>query len=317
MSSTSNAAKSRPYLHPNESPGLNAGIYVIGIVVFYILQVVGAFVMAGLLAVHVGNTPQIGTAELELFYSNPNFEHIYMNPNLGLCLLILPFFIILIGMYFWLKYVHKRSLLSVITVSDYVDYNRLCFGFGIWFFLSMLMEAIVYFVLGSSLQFDFELKNFIPLIVIAFFLLPIQILVEELWTRGYLLQGLAKTNLRKIIMIIISTAFFALLHAGNPEISKYGFLPMMTYYIIAGATLAIMTIMDDRLELAIGVHWATNFFGAVIINYEASALQTASLFNTDTSNPLLISVLWFFSALLFLYLCQRKYRWSSFRLLLK
>ncbi len=317
MSSTEDATELRPYLQPSESPRLNLGIYIIGVVIFYVLQIIGALIMAGLLAMHVRKTPNVGTTELDQFYSNPNFETIYMNPNLGLCLLILPFLVILIGMYLWLKHVHKRSLLSMITADKNFDFKRLFFGFGTWFLLSVIMEVFVHFSLGSSIDFNLDLQNFVLLLLIALFLLPIQILVEELWTRGYLLQGLAKTKLRKIIMIMISTAFFALLHSSNPEISKYGFLPMMTYYIVAGASLAIMAVMDDRLELAIGVHWATNFFGAVIINYEASALQTASLFNTDTSDPLLIASLWLVSALLFLYLCKRKYNWTAFSQLLK
>jgi membrane protease YdiL (CAAX protease family) len=90
---------------------------------------------------------------------------------------------------------------------------------------------------------------------------------------------------------------------------------MMMYYIVAGLLLAVMTIMDDRLELALGVHWATNLFGTVFVNYESSALQTHSLVKTGESNPYLVSMFLSISAIVFLFVCSKKYNWKPFKIL--
>ena len=70
--------------------------------------------------------------------------------------------------------------------------------------------------------------------------------------------------------------------------------------------------MDDSLELALGVHFATNFYGAVFLSYEGSALQTDTIFKSGEVNPNLMLIILVVMSIIFLYLCSRKYNWESF-----
>jgi len=86
---------------------------------------------------------------------------------------------------------------------------------------------------------------------------------------------------------------------------------MMFYYIGAGVFLGLITIWDDRLELALGVHAATNFLGAVFMGYTGAAIQTESLFKTDALNVVQMVIAFYIGAIIFTLICKRKYGWSK------
>jgi len=124
-------------------------------------------------------------------------------------------------------------------------------------------------------------------------------------------SGILNRNF-KIIPLIITAILFGLIHSMNPEIEKYGFGIMQLYYISAGLVLGIMTIMDDGLELALGVHAATNFTGAVFVGYDGAAIQTNSLLKTSNLNPTFMALGFIVISLIFLTILKYKYQWSSF-----
>ena len=92
---------------------------------------------------------------------------------------------------------------------------------------------------------------------------------------------------------------------------------MQSYYISAGLVLGILTIMDDGLELALGVHAATNFTGAVFVGYEGAAIQTDSLFLTNELNPTFMLIGFVIVSIIFLIVCKYKYGWSGFNKILE
>ena len=116
----------------------------------------------------------------------------------------------------------------------------------------------------------------------------------------------------KIIPLILTSVLFGLVHGGNPEVQKFGLGIMMTYYILAGLFLGILTLMDNRLELALGVHAATNITGAVFVGYEGAALQTDSVLKSIELNPLIMTIGFIVMALIFIIVAKKKYNWGSF-----
>ena len=70
----------------------------------------------------------------------------------------------------------------------------------------------------------------------------------------------------------------------NPELDS-GFLLVALYYFGFGAFLAWVSLRDGTLELAIGAHAANNLFGAIVLGFEGSALNTPSLFYADRFVP--------------------------------
>ena len=80
--------------------------------------------------------------------------------------------------------------------------------------------------------------------------------------------------------------------------------------------LGILTIMDDRLKLALGVHAATNFAGAVFVGYDGGAITTDSMFVSHALNPLHMVIGFYIIATIFLLATSKKYKWSSFKKLI-
>jgi membrane protease YdiL (CAAX protease family) len=104
------------------------------------------------------------------------------------------------------------------------------------------------------------------------------------------------------------------MHGANPEIKEYGFGVMMVQYIFLGLVFGFMTIMDDGIELAMGVHAVNNLLGAVLVNYKGSALQTYALFEITELDPAKEILPLILSGIALLAVFAYKYKWN-FRIL--
>ena len=97
------------------------------------------------------------------------------------------------------------------------------------------------------------------------------------------MQGIALKTRNPLIPVLVSSILFMLPHLLNPEVAQNP-LVLTTFYFLFGLFLALITIKDNGLELAIGVHAANNLFIVLIANYSTSALPSSSIF-TSTLNP--------------------------------
>src|SRR6185503_3866353 len=127
--------------------------------------------------------------------------------------------------------------------------------------------------------------RFFQFAVMVLLLTPIQSATEELVFRGYLMQGLSLVTRRPVGIAVASSIVFAIPHLLNPEVHRLGLLVMAANYFAIGMLLAIVTLRDGRLELAIGLHVANNVFLALVANYEGSALTTESIFTSRNLDP--------------------------------
>jgi len=299
----------------NANKGINHfAYYVIGVLITLIGYFIGQIPLI-LVSFYAVDKYDISTKVFNEFEKTINFELLNIDKNVGFVILILMFAFGTLGLWVALK-IQKKSFLHMITPKSTIDLGRIFFGFVFWLGLGILGELISYGFQPNEYVFQFSGPNFFILLLIAIFLLPIQTSFEEFFFRGYIMQGLSNLMKNKIHIIIVSSILFAALHGTNPEVKEYGIGIMMTYYIIAGAFLAVIVIMDGRLELALGVHAATNFFGAVLVSYEGSVLQTDSLFKTSEISPALMTFSFAITALIFLYFCSKRYQWPPFSSLL-
>lgn len=293
-------------------------------IVFYLLGIVVTFgayflgqVPLGIVGYFAIKNNKIGSVSFEKFVATMDFSLLGINSNIGLILLILMFVFAMVGLYFAIKIHKKRFTDFIYPEGEKLDTKRVLFGFGLWFVLGLVGELISYFSSPGEYVFQFNFAAFFPLLIICILLLPIQTSFEELFFRGYLMQGLALLSKHKLVVMLITSILFALVHGTNPEIKEYGIGIMMTYYISAGFFLALITVMDGRLELALGVHAATNFYGAVISSYGGGVLQTDSLLKTSSIDPNAMTIAFIVTAAIFVYICARKYQWRPFTYLLE
>ena len=217
---------------------------------------------------------------LEDLNANGGMPDLYasgLNQNLVFVLLLMMFIVAMIALYYGVNRLHKRSMLTVATARPQIDWNRVLFGFGVWMSFSIILEACAYFEDPTNYIWQWQPVQFIILLIISLSLLPIQTSFEELFVRGYLLQGIARWTRSRIAPIIITSLIFGLLHIFNPEVMKFGVGTMMFYYISIAIFLGLITVLDDGLELALGIHAATNMYGSLFVTFESSAIQTPAL----------------------------------------
>lgn len=238
---------------------------------------------------------------------------IILGNNRFLAWLILPFLFVALFLVIHTKFVHKRTVLSIFSGRENFDWKRVLFSFSLLFSVLSLFLFIQY-LSSDSLVFQFDLQKFIPLFFIAIFLLPIQTSCEELLFRSYILQGIKMRTKKNSIAVLISGLMFGAIHIGNPEIAKIGY-HIIVYYMLVGVFLALISLFDNGIELALGYHAANNVFAALMITNNWQAFKTDAVF-MDISDPgmgldTIFGILFILPLVFFIF--YKKYKWQSLK----
>ncbi|MFT5859993.1 MAG: membrane protease YdiL (CAAX protease family) [Flavobacteriaceae bacterium] len=240
-------------------------------------------------------------------------EDATMDKSLILFLLIIPFICVLGTLMFCVKYIHKRKVVSLFTARSSFDWKRFFLAFLLYGFI-LTLSLIYAIVAGVDIAWNFNPSTFIPLLLVALLILPLQTAAEDALFRGFLFQGFGKLFKHAGISVLLTGTMFGLLHIANPEVAKLGY-GLLIYYISTGIFLGILTHMDDGMELGMGYHAINNIFAAVILTNDWQAFTTDALF-IDRSAPAFgwesILTLIILQPLLIL-IFSRIYKWKNWR----
>ena len=241
-----------------------------------------------------------------------NFMTLGINKNLFLFLMLFMFAVGLVFLLIGIKYIHKRTITSLVTSRKKIDWKRFLFGFLSWGILVLVLSVIGIYLAPENYTFNFNAKPFFILVGISIVFIPLQTSLEELLFRGYFIQGLGVLAKNKWVPLVITSVCFGLLHGANPEVQKLGSI-LMVFYIGTGFFYGITTLMDEGTELALGLHAANNMIAAFLVTTDWMVFQTDALF-IDTSEP---SVTWemfipvFVLYPLILWMFSKKYGWNN------
>lgn len=191
---------------------------------------------------------------------------------------------LLIGLYLAVRFLHQRQFITLITPEPRMSWKRFFQGFGVYFILISLLSIVSVILSPSGYQLTFRPIQFLIFLPVALVLTPIQASAEELFFRGYLMQGIGLKIRNPLVPIVLSSVLFMLPHLLNPE-AKSNLPVMALFYFSLGAFLAFITVKDNSLELAMGAHSANNLFIALILNYTNSALPSPSIFTGPEGDP--------------------------------
>ncbi|MEO6190427.1 MAG: CPBP family intramembrane glutamic endopeptidase [Saprospiraceae bacterium] len=216
----------------------------------------------------------------------------------------MPFSVVLVVVFLNVVLLHKRSFASVFNSIDKFRFRRFAIAFIIWMVLMGLVDIIYCFYFHGNYIVNFDHSHFLKLLLISLSLFPIQTLAEEIFFRSYILQGLSNIFRRALFPVLISSILFMLLHLANPENEKFGYGLMIMYYLVSGIFLAVITTLDEGIEQSFGIHTATNIYGAVIVGYEGSALETDSLFSIQNPSGM-IMVISTFAVMIFYFIFSK------------
>ena len=237
--------------------------------------------------------------------------------NWSLVINLLPFIFLLGLLFFLVQVVHKRSILSLTTSRNEVDYKKVLFSFGIIVVMTIAIFAVSYSIDSSAILWNFNPMKFTVLFVISLLLFPFQIGFEEYLFRGYLMQQIGIIARNRWFPLLITSVLFGVFHSANPEVALMGY-GVMVFYIGTGFFLGIMTLMDESLELALGFHLGNNLMAALLITSDFSALKTDAIFKysgierpNDMLNEMLVSIAIVYPIILFIF--AKKYNWNHWK----
>ncbi|MCF6180744.1 CPBP family intramembrane glutamic endopeptidase [Lutibacter sp.] len=283
--------------------------YLVTLIFLFIgWQFVGVLPLVGVAYYYSGNMNEF------LIAANDNFATLGINSNLYLVLIIISFLFGLLSLFAGIKFIHKRTITSLITSREKVDWSRFFYSFFVWGSIGIIMLIISYAISPKDFVWNFKPISFIILVLVSFFLLPIQTSMEELLFRGYLMQGFGTWFKKSAVALILTSVIFGLLHGLNPEVQKLGYISMV-YYIGTGLVLGIFTLMDEGTELSLGFHAANNITAAVLVTANWTVFQTDALF-IDTSEPsvgweMFVPVLILYPIILYIF--SKKYNWTNWQ----
>jgi len=128
----------------------------------------------------------------------------------------------------------------------------------------------------SKVSWQVVLSN-IALYVIIFLIVAWN---EELLARGYWFQNIEDgTNV--FWALLLSSAFFAVGHAGNPNASYTAVLAL----VLAGIFLAFGYIRTRQLWLPIGLHFGWNLFEGTIFGFPVSGIDMFRVIQQTNDGP--------------------------------
>jgi uncharacterized protein len=222
-----------------------------------------------------------------------------------------------LGIWIAIRFIHKKSLTSVLTGFAKFRYSKFWFAFAVWGTLLVATVLVNYVSDPESLQLQFNLSRFLILLLLCCVFLPIQTLTEELVFRGYLVQGFSQIFKNGWLPIILTSLLFGLAHMSNPEVQKHGWSLMYPYYAGFALYLSILTLLDEGLELAYGIHLANNLISSLLITSPNAVIKTDAIFFTNNENPAAEIVLWLCMSIASFIIFWLKYRWKNTNLLVK
>jgi len=190
--------------------------------------------------------------------------------NFWLAINLLPFAFLLGLLFLLVKFLHKRSIKSLTTSRNKIDWSRVLFSFLFVVIMTITLFVIGYQMDSSDIISQFDPIKFSILLIVSLLLFPLQIGLEEYLFRGYMMQHIGVWIKNKWFPLILTSVLFGVLHGGNPEVAEIGPV-IMVYYIGTGLLLGIMTLMDEGLELALGFHFGNNLLAATLVSYRINS----------------------------------------------
>lgn len=281
--------------------------YALGIFIIFIFTQIGSipFIIAIFNKVGLEGAANLDPSKMMIILENSNLTFFYT---------LLTFFVGFIGFLIVIKYLHNQSVLSITTSRKTIDYKRILTSFTAISVILVLNILFSFFTSSEEYILQFNLNDFLILLLIAVIFIPVQTSLEEYVFRGYLMQGLGVMFNNKWLPLILTSFSFGFLHFYNPEIMKLGSI-LLVHYVATGLFLGILTLMDDGMELALGFHAGNNLLIALIVTADWTVFQTTSILKyigePNVINQSLFSLSIIYPILLFYF--SRKYNWTNWK----
>jgi membrane protease YdiL (CAAX protease family) len=181
------------------------------------------------------------------------------------------------------RFIHKRPLITLITPFQGIDKRRLLLSFGVYFALATAARLAAGLLHPEQFRLTFQPIQWLALLPVVVILTAIQTTAEELLFRSYALQALGLLTRHTWLLVGTTALLFGALHLANSEVSASPPL-MAAFYLATGAFFALITLRDNRLELALGAHAAGNLT-VLVVNTETTSLPIRPVWQISEIHP--------------------------------
>jgi membrane protease YdiL (CAAX protease family) len=160
----------------------------------------------------------------------------------------------------------RRPFLTLVSIDGRFSVRRCLFGAGLW--LAVVSAGLVAWALVELAVSDDALSASVQGLswphggallatLGCLLLLPLQSAGEELVFRGWLTQTLGQALRSRPLLVLIVGIVFALAHG-----TLHGRYALLTYLVLS-LGLSVVTLVDQRIEMAIGIHTANNLLAVL------------------------------------------------------
>ena len=177
------------------------------------------------------------------------------------------FIFLILGVWLVVRLLHKRPFMSLITPLSCISWLRVAQGAAVFAAIYLSVSVVGEWLSptpAGEMEYVFQPEAFWAFLPLALVLIPIQTTAEELLFRGYLLQGFGLV-MHRWGAVLVSSLLFALPHLLNPEVYGANMWIAFIPYLTTGLLLALVTLRDGTLELAIGIHAINNIIAFLLV----------------------------------------------------
>lgn len=205
------------------------------------------------------------------------------NSPIAYMFILLTFPPFMIGLWLAQKHLHRRPIRALHTGADRFRWRRLFFTMIVYWAILAVLSLIASAAGWMKAELVFDAQRFWMFLPVTLLFIPLQSATEEIALRGYLNQGLIHFLKNPWIVFVLTSAAFAFLHIGNPEVAASteggsSKILSLSGYFLFGIFACLISYIDGGLESAIGMHAANNMFAAAILGYDNSAIPTPTVY---------------------------------------
>lgn len=222
--------------------------------------------------------------------SQLNTSNIFQDPFFLLPLTLTGFAASFIVLYLCVRFVHHRTFISLINIKSKINWFRVLKGAVLWLAILGIFTLISILIDPNGYQFTFNPSTFGILVIISLITFPIQASFEELFFRGYLMQAFGVLTKKPIIPLFATSIIFGLVHVANGSNMSFSIFPVIEASII-GLMLGTITLGENSIETATGIHIMNNIYVALVVSTQGSVLGDVPSVLTAPPDPY-SSILW-------------------------
>ncbi|MBD2248965.1 CPBP family intramembrane glutamic endopeptidase [Nostoc sp. FACHB-888] len=247
--------------------------YLLGLMIILFAWMIAANVASALVAFALDG--QEGVAALG------RLDYAAFSPVGGFVVVMAGFPVFLAGILIAVSLIHQRHPRTLVTAREKISWRRVGHGFVAGFVPWVLLGGLgQYLLYPDTFSFNSDLKTFALFVPIALILTAIQTTTEELFFRGYIVQGTSLIWSNRVFLALASAVIFTLPHATNPESQEGGWIGMfLNYFVGTGLLYVVVSLIDGTTELAIGAHFANNIAYFLLFNWSGSFFAAPALFS--------------------------------------